>query len=700
MQDNHQNSMELEPAPWLPNARLRESQLSSLLVGLAIAAVALATLLAIQADHTPPYWDQAWYMAQGLEQLDALRVGDLSDWFAAWTTLDHARPSLVPLLTVPFYLIFGRAAASALYLNALMLSATMLFVYLLGWRMIRPAVGLAAALLVAAYPLTVGLTRILLVETTLTAMVALALLALWASEGVTRLSWSIVTGIALGLGLLTKVFFPVFVAAPVAIVTWQAIVVYRRSDRQQRRALLRNALLMLGVALAIAGPWYAINAGPMVTRSMDTAFGVEAQPYGPANPWHAQQLAAYLRTFATRIVAPAGFALFVLGAAAVALNWRRLLATQRWAAGYLLAAVGVTYAVFTSLNNQDPKHISAILPAVALLSSWGITLLLRTPWPTVLVASLFLAANLLVAAPQSAGEWAQAQLQPLSNWLAPRYDFTETLRPYAATPASLWPLRTALDYALYVADIETLATDQPRIGIIPNAPAFEEHAFRFEALRSGIEARIGTANLMNLDTFDLLLDKTGDAGIALAFVPYEAVRLQLAAPDSPFAQLPRTFALPDGSDVLLYSRRPSPLVTAIPVSARPLQADFGAAASLLAIDVQAAPDGSSDLLDVTTYWETHAPTAEPLSLFLHLLESPDGAILWQGDHLLFQHLYPSTWWQGGAMVKDTVQIPPGVAQEGTLFLRLGLYTSAGRLPVTVAGEAAADAVNLTWRMER
>ena len=696
--------MATDAAPPSPHRHTAtESTLSLIVLGLAIAGVALATVLAIQAEHIPPYWDQAWYMTQGLKQLDALRAGDWSGWLQAWTTLDRVRPSLVPLLTMPLYLLFGRSAASALYLNALMISATMLFVYLLGKRMTRPTVGLAAALLAAGYPLAVGLTRILLVETTLMALVALTLLALWASEGFSHFVWSIIAGLALGLGLLTKVFFPVFVVAPVLFVAWQALAAFRRGNHPQRRRILINALLVLGIVLVIAGPWYAINAGPMITRSVDTAFGAEARSFGPTEPWQIQPLLAYMRMFSTRVVAPAGSALFLIGSIMVAFSWRRLPRTQHWAAGYLFAAVSVTYLVFTSLKNQDPKHIVAMLPALALISSWGVSLLLHSSWVTVLLATIFLGANLLVAAPPPTGEVSRTRLAGLAPWLAPAYDFAGVLRPFATAPAAAWPLREMLEYALYVADLETLAPDAARIGIIPNAPAFEEGAFEFEALRNGIQVDIATVNLMNLPHFDVLLDKTGDAGLELDFAPYSEVRAQLAAPDSPYALLPRTFAMADGSEAYFYSRRPSPLAATIPASARPLPVEFGVAAGLMAVEVQRAHDASASFVDVTTYWTTRAPTVEPLSLFLHILDGPDGEIVWQGDHELFAQTYPSTWWQEGVLVKDVVQAPLDAVQDGNLHLRLGLYTSAGRLPATSAAETAAaplaaDAITLTWSL--
>jgi len=56
-----------------------------------IVAQMTVTQLWLSTDRTPPIWDEAWYLWQGAQQLDALHEG-LPEWYQAWTTLDRIRP--------------------------------------------------------------------------------------------------------------------------------------------------------------------------------------------------------------------------------------------------------------------------------------------------------------------------------------------------------------------------------------------------------------------------------------------------------------------------------------------------------------------------------------------------------------------------------------------------------------------------------
>jgi hypothetical protein len=259
---------------------------------------------------------------------------------------------------------------------------------------------------------------------------------------------------------------------------------------------------------------------------------------------------------------------------------------------------------------------------------------------------------------------------------------------YAVPNPAPWPLHSLLSYALLVGNLETLPRDQLNLAVIPNHPGIEEHSLRFEAYRRRMPIRIETAYPENLWNQDVLIHKTGDWGWPPSFPTIESVLVALSEPASDFQLMPRTFALPDGGEALVYARKPSPLLASTPSPQYPTQVEFGTAARFLGFDalVEGAVAGDQTVT-VTYYWESLAPAEQDYAVFVHLLDPETGEIVVQDDHPLFEGIYPTSLWQADRFLfeRRAVQLPASNAGSN-LVLRLGLYSQDGRLPVTSPAE--------------
>ena len=643
---------------------------------LVVAGQVLLAAAWVAVDRTPPYWDEAWYMYQGAAQLDALRAGGAPAWYDAWINLDQVRPSLVPTLAMPFYAAFGVSAQSGLLVNlvawALLLTAT----YGLGSSVAGRRAGLLAAIFVGSSPALIGLVHILLVETVMTALVAVTLLALWRSNGFRWVGWSCLAGLVTGLGMLTKVFYAIFVAGPWIVTLWLAWRGTGDPAPELRPPRWRNLLLAAGLALALAAAWYAPNVRPLITRSIDAAVGAEAAPYGPADPWQLRSLLGYGLRFIGMVTGAAGALLVLLGLVGLQRE-RRNYSNADWAALAFLASSALTgYLVFTSLHNQDMKHVVGVLPALAALTGWGLACL----WPggqrwVAAFAFVLMAAQVLFGT--FPGRWTGGRVavpiwgQPLLLFYAAQPSALDTR--YAAPDPSPWPLGEALDYAVAVSGPEA------RVGVVPNYPGVEEHALRFEARRRNMAVSLSTAPPADLENLDVLIHKTGDLGDAIPRPGLNEVVERVAEGRTKFRLLPRTFPLPDGSEVLLFAPS-SPLLQDPPRPEHPTTVDFGDTARFLGFD--SALDGQTFTL--TYYWETLAAADVDYSVFVHLLDG-NGVVIAQDDHMLFERVYPSSVWEPGRFLAETRTIALPSTDPGTLpALRLGLYHEDVRLPITAA----------------
>ena len=181
---------------------------------------------------------------QWLAFLERLWIGPMGEYpqaFSAlvgawWWLLDGGLP--------------GRVAVRAVCL--LSLGVTALATAALAARFVerehRPSAAIIAMLSVFCLPMANGLTRHFMPEGLLMAMVAVSLLAAQRWTERPSLSRGLALGAALGVGLLTKQTFPLYIALPLGLLC--------------RRHCLRNwpsVGLAVAVALAIAGPWWTLS---------------------------------------------------------------------------------------------------------------------------------------------------------------------------------------------------------------------------------------------------------------------------------------------------------------------------------------------------------------------------------------------------------------------------------------------------------
>lgn len=320
-----------------------------ILASAAAAAAALGTTAwHLARNAAPPTWDDAWYLETSFRLFSALKTGP-GAFARAYLEAFRIKAPLLSLLPLPLYALFGPGERVAVWVN-LPLAALAAW----GWSRAaaawwnehplgREAAALAGAL-AALLPIAYGLSRFFLVETLLS-----ALLALWAwrcacaraddpSEGA-RL------GALLGLGLLAKITFPILAAGLV----WPA------RDRLKPHA--KTALL---VASAIAATWYAENLPYVLGFAWSAGFGKVARDYAGSQG----------------LLAPLGWLVAVAGgclswpltaamAAVAAVAGRERLDSGARAALWGLAPL----AVFLLGVNQETRLAAPLLPLLGVLAA-------------------------------------------------------------------------------------------------------------------------------------------------------------------------------------------------------------------------------------------------------------------------------------------------------------------------------------------
>lgn len=98
-----------------------------------------------------------------------------------------------------------------------------------------------------------------------------------------------------------------------------------------------------------------------------------------------------------------------------------------------------------------------------------------------------------------------------------------------------------------------------------------------------------------------------------------------------------------------------------------------------------------DVLPLQLQWDSLETTPADYTVFVHVV-GPDGQTVAQQDWQPLQNYAPTHLWHKGLRLVDdryAIQLPADLA-SGTYTVQVGMYTDAGRLPVTRNGEPAGD----------
>lgn len=376
------------------------------------AAVAFAVLAAllngiwILIDNGTPAWDQAHYLDVAWNYHQNLSQLGVVEFARAVHSLDPSRGPLFSFMLFPFFYVFDDPTKSGLVLNLLLAIVLYVSAGEIAMAIFRSWVArLLAILLAATLPLLVGLYHDTLQDFALATFATLSVLLLIRSELFRRRGTMLALGAALGLGTLTKVTFPVFLAGPVLVVLAQIGLAAWR-DRGEGEPEARFELGRAGVNAALAGvvylvlilPWYATNLSPTVEYVESTTGGPLALGAGPSDPIRFDPLYDFtmgvLNYDVSWIVVLAGAAALLLGARKAIAWFRPPLNADRIAAAALLGSwVAIPYLSLALGHNQDTRLMAPALAGIAVIVAGALAAVDR---PRVRVALIAVTAVALV----------------------------------------------------------------------------------------------------------------------------------------------------------------------------------------------------------------------------------------------------------------------------------------------------------------
>jgi len=488
-------------------------------------------------DSRPPVWDMAMHQSYALNYWPG-GYSQASPWH--WS---GNYPPFVHLVIALCYLVFHPGPHVAVLAN---FPATLLLlwgVYELASEFAGREAARWACFLTALTPYLIWMSRETILDYWLSAWVVASLVALTRTRGFRERRPSLVLGLALALGLLTKWLFVGFLVFPIIYVCIRERV-WRYSTR------MINVADTLLVAAVLAGIWYLPNLPKLVSYFPENAAIGAREGEPPVLSF--QSLIYYLRLLeGYQLFAP----LFLLLLISSILVWKKGLLQD---AKFLVIAIAGAWLAMTLLRTKDPRFtmpllgLLAILPA-AWLQSWSRAWISRTA-KVALVAFLFFQGYLI----NFGVSWLPSEIILVRGYQGSlRWDWNLYLQHYFHILGA--PLKEDWQQAEI---IRTLERDSARSGLrrslalVPDLPRFNAANFHLYSRLLGTPLRVDhpqtAAAVRSFDGFDYVLMTEGDQGMPWTTLASRSLN-QIVVDAPQVFRLVEIFLLPSGDSVRLYS---------------------------------------------------------------------------------------------------------------------------------------------------
>ena len=345
----------------------------------------------LKKDTTPLKWDSGWHYLQSLQYFDILSHPSIHSLSELVNVGNSWWPPFARLLPSLFY-VFGREPDTAVFIAGGLFSFILIFsVYGLGRKLCNGNAGLLAAFIVTMYPIIVLHSRTFMLDMPLAAMVSLSLYVLLLTDDFKNRKYSMILGLMLGLGMLTKYAYIIFIAGPMALLMFYYLsgsinkTVKKFEDRTGELTLIikkdeiirniidsRNQILnfmgSLVIGASIASIWYV----PHWSLILRKGGGVSARVTGIGE---GDIGSSYLIGNVSYLIGNVSFLFFILFIVMLLLLIYPLIKSRSSELKdivFLLVWIAIPFIVLSPLSAGTARYLAPLTPALALISAIGI----------------------------------------------------------------------------------------------------------------------------------------------------------------------------------------------------------------------------------------------------------------------------------------------------------------------------------------
>lgn len=348
--------------------------------------------------------DESRYLELGLRLSDGLTSGGPVAFWHVWSA-QHDFGPLLPLISVPVYLVLGHTVLGGLATQLVFFVVLVVSSYGIGTRLTSRTGAALVAVVVACTPAVIDFSRTYQFAITDAAVLAATTYALLASEAFTRRGWSLLWGVLLGLIPLARTMAIAFMPAQLLAAVW--LVSARPGvGPPQASGLRQPRLLNLGIALALgvitAATWLAKSWHSVYSYLTNFGYGAQSAHFSSSGSrltvgyWTREAVNAVREDIYLPLAALLALSLIIALAAALVTHHHRQprpgrqsadesrpripAAIRSWAVSDTAIVLFILLEGYVVVSSSRNEGVGFRLPLIPCLVALAIAALLAVPW--------------------------------------------------------------------------------------------------------------------------------------------------------------------------------------------------------------------------------------------------------------------------------------------------------------------------------
>ncbi|MBM3251732.1 MAG: phospholipid carrier-dependent glycosyltransferase, partial [Candidatus Omnitrophica bacterium] len=297
-------------------------------------------------------------------------------------------PPFYYISTAIFSLFFGTSYLSLVMVNMLYFIILLFSVYFIAVKLFNNRTAVISIIIISLYPMVFRYSRFFGLDFPLIAMVSLSICCLIYSDYFTDKKFTLLSGLCLGLGTLTKWTYIIFLIGPLAFIVSKSLICENNQGVIRERRIMNFSLfLIIGALLSMI--WYLPNANKLRAAKMFfSSFSLYSYKIDPGQSYHAIfQFHKFIDSFLRLIndeISLLFFLLFSFAFVFFVFKCRNRL--------FLILWYAFPYIFFSLPSHSEARYILPALPALALISAAGLESITYKKTKRVLYSAVLLTA--------------------------------------------------------------------------------------------------------------------------------------------------------------------------------------------------------------------------------------------------------------------------------------------------------------------
>ncbi len=552
------------------NRHLRLSILCPLLLLILIGFHLLINYIWLVKDTAPPTWDPADYLYKSELLYRSLKEGGFSLFMKNFIYEGYRTLSL--FLTFPFYFLFGESEMSAMMVHMTSMAVLCLSLYGIGKVLKDEKTGLLAAYITTTMPLIFGLSRMFFPEFPLVAIVALNVYLLLKSDYFKKTRYNIYLGLSMGLGMLIKITFPLFMIGPFLFILFkrisEEIFLHKQTHPITPSRFIQDVGILILLTLVVSSIWYFPNTAYAIWIFLWGGYGHLTEVHGfDQNVFSPKTILDYQHLVIYRGISSYYFTLFTIALLYYVFLRRVLHKNLTLRQTPYLPVIVLWFLLplfaFTFATNKDLRFFAPSLPAFGIFLSLLLTSFFQK--------DLYPVYGILLGIPlfsfYSLSFLPSEMFNHKIYYVLFGTKFVAMGRGYYNLPPVQEDWKTEQIVDTLRTSVGNSNGASPQVAIISNQKYFNWDIFKYFSYHQKLGLGIRHCDhysitfsleecLWVVNMSDYVLFKTGDQGPAYS-VPYNASIIKMLEENKlPFKEVACDLSLPDQSRVRLFKKVP------------------------------------------------------------------------------------------------------------------------------------------------